>query len=373
MAQSYTPGLKVLANTPSEKIRQLPLKGEVLVEVGDNVAADTVVASTHIPGNVQMLNVARQLNVEAESVPECMLVKIDEKIAKGQVIAESKGLFGYFKTQLKYPIDGTLANVSNITGQALLSEPPIAIEVDAFAAGEIKEIIPEEGVVVNSDGALVQGILGIGGESHGEIILAVNNREDIITKVMLNESHVGKIVVAGAYLPLDVFKYAQKLGVHGIVVGGFDYDALSSILGYNLGVAVTGSEDLGTSLMLTEGFGEIAMAEGTFNLFKQFEGKFASINGSTQIRAGVIRPEVMIPHTEDIESTELKESDMIISENSPVRVIRAPYFGNVGIVVSLPAPLVQMESETMVRVAEVKFESGDVVTIPRANLEMILH
>tara|TARA_B110000116_G_scaffold110320_1_gene95638 strand:+ start:375 stop:1496 length:1122 start_codon:yes stop_codon:yes gene_type:complete len=373
MAQSYTPGLKVLANTPSEKVRQLPLKGEVLVEVGDSVSADTVVASTHIPGNVQMLNVARQLNVEAETVPDCMLVKIDENIVKGQIIAESKGFFGYFKSQLKSPIDGTLANVSNITGQALLSEPPIAIEVDAFSAGTIKEIIPEEGVIVNSNGALVQGILGIGGESHGEIVVVVNSRNDMITKEMLNESHANKIVIAGAYLPLDVFRHAQTLGVNGIVVGGFDYNALSSILGYNLGVAVTGSENLGISLMLTEGFGEIAMAEGTFNLFKQFVGKFASINGSTQIRAGVIRPEVMIPHTEDIESTELKESDMIISENSPVRVIRAPYFGKVGTVVSLPAPLVQMESEAMVRVAEVKFEDGDVVTIPRANLEMILH
>jgi hypothetical protein len=373
MAQSYTPGLKVLTNTPSEKARQLPLKGEVLVEVGDSVDSHTVVASTYIPGNVQMLNVARQLNVEADNVPDCMLVGIDEDIKKGQVIAESKGLFGFFKSQLKSPIDGTLANVSNITGQALLSEPPIAIEVDAFSAGTIKQIIPEEGVIISSDGALVQGILGVGGESQGEIILVVNSRQDIITKEMLNESHAGKIVIAGSYLPLDVFTYAQSLGINGIVVGGFDYDSLSSILGYNLGVAVTGSEELGISLMLTEGFGEIAMAEGTFNLFRQFEGKFASINGSTQIRAGVIRPEVMIPHTEDIKSIELKESDMIISEHSPVRVIRSPYFGKVGTVLSLPTPLVQMESETMVRVAEVKFEDGDVFTIPRANLEMILH
>ena len=134
MAQSYTPGLKVLANTPSEKVRQLPLKGEVLVEVGDNVSADTVVASTHIPGNVQMLNVARQLNVEVETVTECMLVEVDENIEKDQVIAESKGLFGLFKSQLKSPIDGTLANISNITGQALLSEPPISVEVDAFCS-----------------------------------------------------------------------------------------------------------------------------------------------------------------------------------------------------------------------------------------------
>ena len=373
MAKSYTPGLKVLANTPSEKIRQLPLKGEVLVKVGDGVSSDTIVASTYIPGNVHMINVARQLNVEAETVSDCILVEIDENIKKGQVIAESKGFFGFFKMQIKSPIDGSLANVSNITGQILLSEQPIAIEVDAFSSGTIKEIIPEEGAVLKTSGALIQGILGVGGENQGEIVVLVNSRKDIIKKEMMNESHKGKIIIAGAYLPIDVFEYAQKLGVNGIVAGGFDYNALSSILGYNLGVAVTGSEELVTSIMVTEGFGEIAMAAGTFDLFQQFEGKFASINGSTQIRAGVIRPEVMIPHTEDIISTELKEADMIISEKSPVRVIRAPYFGRVGEVISLPAPLVEMESEAMVRVAEIKFENGDIAIVPRANLEMILH
>jgi hypothetical protein len=39
---------------------------------------------------------------------------------------------------------------------------------------------------------------------------------------------------------------------------------------------------------------------------------------------------------------------------------------------SLPAELKKMESETMVRVAEVEFEDGAVASVPRANLEMIL-
>ena len=37
-----------------------------------------------------------------------------------------------------------------------------------------------------------------------------------------------------------------------------------------------------------------------------------------------------------------------------VRIIRSPYFGKIGEVVSLPPELQQMESETMVRVAEIK-------------------
>ena len=169
------------------------------------------------------------------------------------------------------------------------------------------------------------------------------------------------------------FNKAKQVGVAGIISGGFDYTDLSMILGYSLGVAVTGSEEIGPSLIITEGFGQISMAERTYALLKSNEGKFGSINGSTQIRAGVIRPEILIPFTNlDGACEEFDESDLAISEGSLIRVIRAPYFGKVGIVKSLPHQLSKMESETMVRVAEIEFEDGSVETIPRANLEMIL-
>ena len=159
----------------------------------------------------------------------------------------------------------------------------------------------------------------------------------------------------------------------GIVSGGFDYTDLSEILGYSLGVAITGSEAIGPSLIITEGFGKIAMADKTYNLLRDNMHSFASINGSTQIRAGVIRPEIIIPDESDSgNSSDYKEADLAISSGSLIRVIRAPYFGKVGKVKSLPAELAKMESETMVRVAEIEFEDGTVEVVPRANLEMII-
>ena len=146
---------------------------------------------------------------------------------------------------------------------------------------------------------------------------------------------------------------------------------ISDILGYSLGVAITGTEDT-TTLIITEGFGRIGMAERTYALLSSNEGKFASINGSTQIRAGVIRPEVIIPHSFDNELQNFCEEDMIISEGSVVRVIRTPFFGLVGTVVELPSDLSKLESETEVRIAKVKFKNGNIEIIPRANLEMIL-
>ena len=44
-----------------------------------------------------------------------------------------------------------------------------------------------------------------------------------------------------------------------------------------------------------EGFGDIAMAQRTFELMRSHDGRMASVNGATQIRAGVMRPEIVIP------------------------------------------------------------------------------
>jgi hypothetical protein len=373
MSRSYTPGLKVLQKTIVKKTRLLPLRGIVQGNVGDTVKPDTVVASTEIPGNVKMLNVANTLNIEPDTIFEYMLVEIDDEIKRGQLLAESKGLFGFFKTQVLSPIDGTLGNVSDITGQVILNEPPVPIEVDAYTSGVIKEVIPEEGVTIETEASLIQGILGVGGESRGLIKVLVSSPDQEITEEMLTDECKGKVLVGGSYISHKTYQKAQQVGVSAIVIGGFHYTDINKILGYSLGVAITGSEPLGTSLIITEGFGKISMAKRTFDLLKENEGEFVAVNGATQIRAGVIRPEVLVPKTSSTsEAHSFEDEGQAISENSIVRVIRAPYFGKIGKIKNLPAQLTKVESETMVRVAEIEFEDGSISVIPRANLEMIL-
>src|SRR5690606_2906401 len=115
------------------------------------------------------------------------------------------------------------------------------------------------------------------------------------TADLISESMRGKIVVGGARMTGDAVRKAISLQAAAVVSGGMDDADLRAILGYDLGVAVTGSEQLGTTLVVTEGFGEIAMAERTFRLLAEHAGAFAAVNGATQIRAGVMRPEIVIP------------------------------------------------------------------------------
>jgi hypothetical protein len=371
MANVYTPGLKVTRRIRLTRERRLPLKGEVVVGKGDRVEANQVVARTDLPGNVHMVNVAGLLNVHQSDVSEAMLKKVGESVAKDEQLAMSKGLFGLFKSYCKAPVAGEIESVSDVTGQVVLREPPIPVEVHAYVDGVVTDIYPEEGVEVTCDAAFVQGIFGIGGEVSGTLHMLAKSPDDLISPDQLTPDLKGKVVVVGKLASAELLRRAAELGLSAIVAGGIHAQELKEFLGYDLGVAITGSEDRGITLITTEGFGPLVMADKTFALLKSNEGKRACANGATQIRAGVMRPEILIPDAAAGDDAPQAQMGKGIVVGSTVRVIRAPYFGELGEVTELPPKLEQMESETMVRVLRARLRSGDLVTVPRANVEMI--
>jgi hypothetical protein len=373
MGHAYTPGLRVSEFTVLRKDRRLPLLGEVLVKPGDRVTFDKVVARTNLPGDVQSMNIAHRLSIEAADLPRYMLKKEGDPITKGEVIAESKSFFGLFKTRCESPITGTIETLSSITGQALLREPPIPVEVKAYIDGIVAEVHEKEGATIETWGTFIQGIFGVGGETSGTIRVIAKDPAEPLTKDRIPASAKGEILVGGARVSLDAIYAARDAGALGIVCGGFDDQDLKKLLGRDLGVAITGHEDIGVTVVLTEGFGEIAMAARTLEVLRANEGLRASINGATQIRAGVIRPEIVIPKLDRQKpatgSSESASHGLV--EGSRVRVIREPNFGKLGHVKSLPPDLVAMETESRVRVLEVELDSGERYMLPRANVEMI--
>ena len=363
MSKSYTPGLKILENTKIVKERKLPLKGDIKCSLGDKVKNSDVVASTFLPGNIHMVNIANQLNTDPSTIKDFVRVKIDQEVKKGDILAENNGIFGFFKTQIKSKLDGRISNISKATGQLMISDPDIPIEINAHIDGKVIDIINNEGVVIESHGTLIQGIIGVGGEKTGQIVFA--DDEDIDCK--------GKIVIIKSSIDKKLYDEYLKKGAIGIICGGFHYESLSDILGYKLGVAITGTEDIETTLIVTEGFGKVSMSDKTYNILKKYSLHTASINGATQIRAGVIRPELIISvERNNSNYKEFNESDLVIRKGSKVRVIRQPYFGYIGIITDLPKDPVVIESETKARVAEVEFDGGERKLVPRANLEIIL-
>ncbi|MGQ9535017.1 MAG: hypothetical protein ACUVTF_07280 [bacterium] len=372
MAHAYTPGLKVLAYTVVEKYRRLPLPGEVLVKEGEKVQAEQVVAKTFLPGSVQTSNIAGLLGILPEEIEEAMLKKVGDDVQKNEVIAQSKGLFGLFKSTVKSPITGKIESISKITGQVILREPPVPVQVIAYIDGEISKVFPNEGVLNKTEGSFIQGIFGIGGETIGELALGTDNPGAVLTDQDINESYKNKIIIGGAMVTYDALLKARNIGAKGLITGGIEDQDLKKFMGYDIGVAITGSENVGLTIIATEGFGKLRMADRTFGLLKSLVGKRASINGATQIRAGVMRPEVIVPldKAPDKKLTHISTGSGL-DINMAVRIIREPYFGMIGKVVSLPVALEKIDTESKVRVLEVELEGKKRVKLPRANVEII--
>lgn len=372
MAHAYTPGLKVSSKTIFRKERRLPLKGDVLVSVGDVVRAEDVIARTELPGNVQTMNVANKLSVLPEDIERHMTVEVGGWADKGKIIAETRTFFGLFKSHCRMPVGGTIESVSAITGQVIIREKAIPVEVNAFVDGKVVEVFEGEGVLVETDAAFVQGIFGVGGEVHGPLHVVAGRPDEVLRPEQITPDMKDKILLGGSLITIDVFDRAREMGVKGIVAGGIGDADLRNLLGYDLGVAITGSEDIGLTLVVTEGFGQMTMADKTFDLLKSKNGVKTSMSGATQIRAGVIRPEIVIP-MEDRAGTieDVTESSSGLTIGTPVRVIREPYFGAIGKVTALPPELQVLKSEARVRVLEVEFGDGSRSIIPRANVELI--
>ncbi len=371
MAHAYTPGLKVTTNYKLRKERRLPLKGEVLVDVSDRVKGEDIVARTELPGDVETVNLAGKLGVIPEELKHFMIKEEGEPVEEGEVIAKSTGLFGLFKTEIKSPIKGSIETVSDITGQLILRGTPTPVEVDAYMDGSIVDIIENEGVVVESTVTFVQGIFGIGGENRGIIQPIVDNRKEVVEPNLIDESHNGKVLIGGSYVTKEALEKAVKVGAVGLVVGGIGDEVLKEFLGYEIGVAITGNENRGITIIITEGFGKMDMSSHAYRLLTQHEGELASINGATQIRAGVLRPEVVIPLEKTTTTQKPKDYSRGVEIGEMVRIIREPYFGTIGKVAELPSDLELIETESKVRILKVETEEGKILTVPRANVEII--
>jgi biotin carboxyl carrier protein len=348
----------------------LPQRGQVLVKVGDRVAAEAVVARAEMPGNLYTVRLAQLLHLEPQEIASHLIAQIGDVVSEGDVLARTQGMWGLFKSEVRSPISGAVEELSEVSGHLRLREGARRIEVLAHFAGEVIEVLEGEGAMIEARAALVQGIFGVGGERRGQLKMVTASPSEPLRAEAIDDC-AGRVLVAGAGAEGEVIRRAAEAGAAGLVVGAVSDEALRQYVGYDIGVAITGQETMPMTLILTEGFGELPMAQRTWDLLASLEGQLASINGATQIRAGVIRPEIIVTHAPGATAAVQDDLPMSLAVGVKVRLIREPNFGALGRVVALPSELIEIETESRVRIALVELDRGGVVRVPRVNLELI--
>jgi len=223
MAHAYTPGLTVTKAATLHRDRRLPILGRGDRQEGAGRQATDIVART---SSRERADRERRQHPR----PPARGPRAVARQARGRGHPEGRGprlnktFFGLFTSRVAAPVTGTVETVSKVTGNVILREPPIPLQVQAYVDGVVVDVIERQGVVIETKGAFIQGIFGIGGETHGTLTLAVKGPAaefDQAALAALGPKARGAILIGGAHVTKETLAASVKAGVAGIVVGGF--------------------------------------------------------------------------------------------------------------------------------------------------------
>jgi len=369
MAKALTPALAVTSRTTIRRRRDLPIVGEVLVKEGDLVGGSHIVARAQLDGELRLVRVAELLGIPSTDLLSVVRVAEGDVVQEGELLAEIRGLWGLFRSTVLSPISGTIELISTATGHVGVRAPSIPLNLPAYIAGRVVSVESQRSVVVEAESTFVQGIFGVGGERLGRLRMLPVSATTQLVEEHIPDRAEGEVLVGGHSPTSAALAKAAKAGAVGCITGSIDDRALREYVGYDIGVALTGDENVSMTLIITEGFGALPMSERVLTTLGAIQGEIVSINGATQVRAGAQRPEIIGPMCETACGDDNRERSL--SMGARIRVIRVPYFGATGVIEELPHELAYIETGAMVRVLRARLDDGRQVTVPRANVELL--
>ena len=147
----------VLPLTTIRRERALPIPGRVLVRQGRKVDPRDIIAEAALTPEHLLLDVPRSLGVSAKQAQSFIQREVGDEIAEGDLIA---GPVGITRRVLRAPVSGRISIIRR--GKILLEVETLPHELRSGMAGVVKDLISERGAVIETIGALIQGVWGNG-------------------------------------------------------------------------------------------------------------------------------------------------------------------------------------------------------------------
>lgn len=282
-----------------QRERRLPIPGQTLVSVGQMVEPHTPVASAKVPGGQAMVAISSRLDVDADMVPRYLKKQVGDSVEAGEALAATDDFLKMWRREALAPKGGVIESFDPRTSVMVIREPDILVERYAYLHGHVVEVLPGEGAIVEARVEAIYAAFGVGGERYGPLLVACGP-DEVLTANHIRAEAKGAILLGGKGVTAAALQKADDLGVLGVITGGIQSNDLSQYLGYEMGVPITGQEEINTAILMTSGFGEQAMDGEIHDLLKDRAGSVVSINGSTHLRSSQIRPEILIPNLKPI-------------------------------------------------------------------------
>jgi hypothetical protein len=346
------PSTHIIPVTTLRRIRVLSSPGRVLVKVGQKVVSTDIIAEADPHNQHILLDIRRAFGMssirEAEAVVQR---KIGERLQEGDVIAEIGDVFARV---VRAPVNCIVVAISS--GQVVLEILTSALQLKAGLAGEVVEIVPERGAVIESNGGLLQGVWGNNQVDQGLLSFAQKIPDDELTRQRLDVSMRGAVMFAGYCLKADALQMASQLPLRGLILGGMSPDLIQT------------ANELSFPVVVLEGFGKTTINPVAFRLLATNEKRDVCLNATNWNVYTGVRPEILIllpaSGQPPLETGELTTGKV-------VRVVAPPYRSQTGRIIRIRPGLTTLTNGLRAPAADIQLETNEEVTVPLANLDLL--
>jgi hypothetical protein len=343
----------ILPLTTIERERLLPVAGNVIAKLNQNVSPTDIIAEAIWSREHVLVDVARTLNMSTSAADRLIRVKVNDKVPEGAEIAVGKGMV---PRTVRSPRNGRVIAVGG--GQVLMETGDASIRLSAGIPGTIVQIIPDRGVLIRTVGALIQGIWGNGRIDSGLLFNLTEKPDDVLTPARLDVSLRGSIILAGIIRDAETLRAASDLPVRGLILSSISPGLLNAAL------------QMRFPILAVDGFGQIPMNSVAYKLLSTNAKRDVTVNAEALDRYTGARPEIIIPLPVSQEPLPPDDASEL-EAGQTVRLRRAPHAGEIGTLTKLHPGLTPLPSGLRAPAGDVKLENGEQILVPLVNLEIV--
>lgn len=339
--------------TSIKRERVLPVAGDVLVRRLQKVSPNDVIVVAPMAPEFLLIDIAQGLRVPPNKADELLQRRAGEELVKGDVIA---GPVGVFKRVIRAPQAGKVKIAGE--GKVLFEVEAPAYELQAGMEGTVTNIIPERGAIIETRGALVQGIWGNGKITYGIIQPVSNDLLQELVPEQLNIGFRGTIISAGFCRNPNVLEAAGNIPIRGMILG-----SMSSAL-----IPLAKSADF--PIMLVDGFGNKPMNRVAESILIANKDKNVALNAQVYDPFQGNYPEVIISQITKSDP-DLPPITEPLKAGKKVIIVNGLLSSRIGKIEEILPQKRILPSGISTRVASVVLSGDEVVEIPLTNLEII--
>ncbi|OGO33216.1 MAG: hypothetical protein A2Z03_10870, partial [Chloroflexi bacterium RBG_16_56_8] len=268
----------ILPLTTIIRERLLPVTGKVTARLNQRVTSIDVIAEANWAREHILLDVARALRLTPNAADRLLQCKVGDQIPAGTKVAKGGGLF---PRTVRAPREGRVVAAGG--GQVLLEVGETRLELQAGIPGTIIQIVQDRGAIIQTAGALIQGVWGNGRIDSGMLVNLTEKPTDVLAASRLDVSLRGSIILAGLIKDAETLQIAAELPVRGLILSSISPTLLSE------------AREMRYPIVVTDGFGMIPMNSIAYKLLSLNAKREVTLNAEAYDRYTGARPEVIIP------------------------------------------------------------------------------